>query len=248
MSLVLPTFGIAIPFWVRLALLLAAIILMVWPAISHIAARRRNGMFYILVILLGVTAVIVGTIGYFRSDSAIETSAAALQKKTEAAPPPSFRHIFDKDLPSSGGSIEQDLSVNDKKYNKEYVLPVRIIWEARARTKFLAVFVPRDTDGVRVCISLLNNLQKVFALFDNIDVLNRIPGDTSPSLIKDAIFSNIVYFYMENDMSLSEQADIERAFNEAGIKTQFFGHAYYILRRDDPMFREQTSLPAASGK
>jgi hypothetical protein len=246
MSLVTPTFGIAIPFWIRVALLLAALTLVVWPGISHIAARRKNGMLYILIILFGVMAVIVGTIGYFRSGSAIETAAAPA--KVEPTRHPTFRHIFDKDFPSSGGSIGQDLSVNDKKYNNKYVLPVRIIWEAKARTKFLAVFVPRDTDSVRVCISLLNNLQKVFAIFDNIEVSERIPGGTSSSLMKDAIFSNIVYFYMENDMSLSEQAEIERAYNEAGIKTQFFGYAYYILRRDDPMFREQTSLPAPSGK
>ena len=150
--------------------------------------------------------------------------------------PPSFRRVFDLDLQGSGGSISEDLPVSDTTHNQVVELPIRSIWNEETNTKYLAILLPERTDRKSLCFFVLTNLKNIQERLSNIYVTTSIPGDTAPTTSRSAAFSKIIYFYMESDMSLTDQASVEQAFKAAGIDIHFRGQAYYTLRWNDPKF------------
>ncbi len=203
--------------------------------------------------LYGMVTCAVGFIGfagaYFWPNTlrnAIEnstTQSAQEQEKTEHRPP-SFRHIFDKDLPSSGGSFALDIDAKRSDNGETVVIPIRFIYDAYAQTKFLAVFVKRDYPDKNTYVFIAANLANILDKSKIVQIGIRIPGNTSESLSDNYIFSNVIYFYAEEDMSLADQSYVESIFKKIGVRIQIRGQAYYTLHWNDAVFQETKSVSA----
>ena len=150
----------------------------------------------------------------------------------EAKPKPaSFRELFDNDFKHL--KITKEIPVGSLKGATDYTIPIHLMLDYTAGAKFLVVFLKRNTNGFASGMLVLNEMDYILETMDDISIQTRIPGDTSESLSKNYIFSNVVYFYMEYDLSLESQANLEKAFKERGMSTQFRGHAYHILHWHD---------------
>ena len=150
--------------------------------------------------------------------------------------PPSFRKIFDLDLKSSGGSVGFDLDGQRVDNGLAVKVPVRFIYDTYAQTKFLAVFVKREYPGRQIYDFVGSNLAAILKS-NVVHMTTMVPGNTAQSSSANYIFTNVIYFYAEDDMPLADQAAVERAFRKIGVKIQILGQAYYTLHWNDAAFQ-----------
>lgn len=154
-----------------------------------------------------------------------ETRPAALQP---VGPPPSFRQVFDKDFPNYGG-FGLNLPLKDTNTGADYSLPARLLLDFNAGTKFLAVFISRGERAFIYAISIADNIDGIINYFNTVQMDLRRPGDTTPMKSASLAFSRMVYLYMEEDLPLASQAQIERHFQQKSLTVSLRGHAYYAL-------------------
>lgn len=197
--------------------------------------RRMIGLYAMLVCGIGFIALAAT---FFWPNQGEQDAGVAEKAASFIADhaPPTFRQVFDADLSTSGGSFGTELVIVKPGGLKQYSIPVRVLWDDNAQTKFLAVFVPINTEGIAVYTWVLHDLKKILTILNTVVASSRTPGDTAEVSSSNFMFTNVIYFYMEDDLNLTEQSELEKAFLDRGIRVQFRGHAYYSLRAQDAAF------------
>ena len=212
------------------------------PLKGHI--RRMIGLYGMVICgvgFIGFAAAYLWPGGSESSPNAAASQTSEEEKRVFHWPPP-FRHIFDLDLSGSGGSIGFDIEGKRTDNGEEIVVPVRFIYDSDAQTKFLVVFVKREYTGRMIYDFVGANLNAIMQRSNVIHLTTTTPGDTASASSLNYIFTNVIFFYAEEDMSLADQAAVEGSFKKIGVKIQIRGHAYYTLHWNDAAFQETKSV------
>jgi hypothetical protein len=171
---------------------------------------------------------------------AVET--AETTKKANSKKLASLRELFENDWPNLPGYYADGaIEVHSRADNKT-VLSVNLSWRLNgdfvARSTFLALFFEQripPTDALNACIAIADS----YGWFINdvnahISMSGQSPDDTSPTYLKNMVFSRRIFIYYENpDFSLAQKGTIETVYKNRGLSGQFRDAAYAWLHRED---------------
>ena len=164
--------------------------------ISHQAIIQRA-----LLTLLFSSAIGLGLSWLAGWKPAIETVAT----KADSQRPISLRELFENDWPSlpgyyTDGAIQLHSGGADDKTVFSVNLSWRLNGDFAARSKFLAFFLEQTiaaTDALNACITIADAYQ---GFIDNvnarIDMSGQSPDDTSPTYLKDMVFSKRIFIWL----------------------------------------------------
>jgi hypothetical protein len=215
---------------------------------SH-AADANNRFQTWIALAAGVVGcmVVVGFISLRKAPASEATNTSQIADRANAPHRKllTLRQLFESDwpdLPSFYGTI----LFNGKPLNIGW----RLNGDFAARSKFFSLYidstVPLD-DARSACQFFASNFENLIDSVDaRVNVLGKTPDDTSPTRLKDMVFSKRVFIYYDNpEITSISKAAIEEELTRKGLAVEFFDHSYAWAHRNDIV--SQISIPLTPG-
>ncbi len=117
-----------------------------------------------------------------------------------------------------------------------------------ARSKFFDLYFEEATPPnyvVDACKAIANDYEKLIDIANHhVDISGRAPDDTSPTHMRDMVFSKRFFLYYDaQEFSIPQKNAIEEWFQAKGLSIQFRDQTYAFLHRDDHAFRKDQLVP-----
>jgi hypothetical protein len=157
-----------------------------------------------------------------------------------AKKPLTLRVLYNTDFDYKG--YWTGLNLDGKDGNKIKV-PWRVVQDHNARSMFLAFYIPafHDADKAIGLCKYIALHQKEILENEKPHMAEQIspnPGDSSPVLIKDLVFTGTIYLYIADQLSTVQEADIYRLFESkklsAVIRSEYYRLVHAQEDRVDP--------------
>jgi len=174
------------------------------------------------------------------TNSSIATQTIDVSAPEQSRPLLTLRELFENEWPQLP-SFYGTMSFNGQRLKIGW----RLNGDFVARSKFLLLYIdssiPIDIT-LRACDYFATNYGKLIDSVDTVvNVWGKAPDDTSPTRLKDMVFSKRVFVYYENsEISLIDKGAIEEVFSRQGLSIELRDHAYAWAHRNDDY------LPVAS--
>ncbi len=129
---------------------------------------------------------------------------------------------------------------------------VTVFWRLNgdffARSKFFDIYFEESTPSNQVvdaCKAIANSYQELIDRANrHVDISGRAPDDTSPTHMRDMVFSKRFFlYYGGQEFSLPQKNSIEEWYRARGLSIQFRDQTYAFLHRDDHAFRGEHLVP-----
>jgi hypothetical protein len=152
-----------------------------------------------------------------------------------AKKPLSLWVLYETDFDYKGYWTELPL---DGKDGTKITVPWRVVQDHNARSMFLAFYIPafHDADkAIGICKfialhqkEILENEKPHMA-----ELISPIPGDSSPVLIKDLVFTGTIYLYIADQLSTVQEADIYRLFESKKLSAVIRSEYYRLVHAQE---------------
>jgi hypothetical protein len=178
----------------------------------------------ILLLILVVTVA-----GFERLNARMaQAPAQGVSAKTETylPTPLSMRALFETDFGSGGNVATTELTSPDDGH--EIDLWFQVVNDVALGTKTLAIYVPDTEDAFVLCAAIAEGGYE--------DLLNSIGKKDDSSVAvpaSDLKPSNVLYIYVEKDLTPSQNAALSQMYADGGITVQFRGRDWQMRHSND---------------
>jgi hypothetical protein len=145
--------------------------------------------------------------------------------------PLTLREIFDSDFEGLARIFTmQSISIPGLLV---YCFPVTEYLDIYTNSYFISVYVSRSQDIVTISDIIVHGLENIVANLGQIEFEVTISGDTKKFSNSTMRFSGQIYLYIEQYLSLSEMANIEKLYEAAGMHVHILSSAYLVLHQNE---------------
>jgi hypothetical protein len=148
----------------------------------------------------------------------------------------SLRDLFYTDFPECLG-VESFFRFQKSDKIQSIDIPCRLLNNLEAKSKFMAVYIPamgEAADAISVCTIIAKDIdQMVAALSSKVAFETKSPGDSRSLKSESVVFTRVIYVYVEQLLSISNLAELEKAFDNQKLEVTFRGHDYHVLHWRD---------------
>jgi len=106
--------------------------------------------------------------------------------------------------------------------NFEEEIFFKVFMDFNSNTKYLSLYMPSNSSYLNICKSVLQNLDRLLAIGDSMEIRASLPGE-QPISSKNLIFSGRVFIYSENKASKSEIDELEQFAKYQKLYIQYRG-------------------------
>ncbi len=149
---------------------------------------------------------------------------------TELKPPLTMRQIFDSDFPGVGKIFTRIKIDNLFRTGQSEVVPVNFYYQAEGNSFFLSFFILSSPNALLVCKAIADRIDNIVSTIrQDTKIILKDAGSTGAIYTDTMQFTKQIYIYTEEDLSLSDLAELERLFKTNGMTVSFRGFAYRVI-------------------
>lgn len=139
-----------------------------------------------------------------------------------------LREYFDTDF-QKVLNVADKLTISKATYKID--IRIRVHQDFDSNTKYLSFYIPKSADSFQVLTDLINNLDKILAIGDGVEVQCGLPGEKQISS-KDLLFSGKIFVYSESEIENGQLENLQTEAKQKGLYIQFRGQQFATKRSE----------------
>jgi hypothetical protein len=223
------------PRWAAIIGVVAGLVLMGWQWITALPDAQALSFRVLLKDYTGLLWVGVGIGVLSLAGLWWVLSASPVAQIEYAKKPLSLRVLYDTDFDYKGYWTELPL---DGKDGTKITVPWRVVEDHNARSMFLVFYIPAFNDAdkaIGLCkfialhhADIVENEKPHMA-----ELISPNPGESSPVLIKDLVFTGTIYLYIADQLSTVQEADIYRLCESEKLSAVIHSEYYRLVHAQE---------------
>jgi len=117
--------------------------------------------------------------------------------------------------------------------------------ELAQRTKFLAFYIPRQEHTAEICQYLSNQYNFVLDKAPQLLIEQKVPGESSVTSTKEAVFSKRIFIYNETYLSEAQTVKLTEIYRNLGASVIFRGIDYLANKKLEATVKKLRLNPAS---
>jgi hypothetical protein len=181
-------------------------------------------------LLVGTTGLYLLIIGLLPAFKERNEASKPESNPTDSKSPLTMRQIFDSDFPGEGKIFTRIKIDNFFGTGQSETALVNFYYQAISNSFFLAFFIRNRPNAVLVCKAIADQIDNIVsAIRHDTKIILKDAGSTGSIDTDTMQFTKQIYIYTEEDLSLSDLADLERLFKANGMTVSFRGWSYRVI-------------------
>jgi hypothetical protein len=139
-----------------------------------------------------------------------------------------LREYFDTDFQKIL-NVAKTLTISNA--TEKFEILTRVHQDFDSNTKYLSFFIHETKDCLKVLASLINNLDKILAISEGVEIQSGLPGEKLVNS-KDLQFSGKIFVYSETDIPEDKLEVLQNELRQKNIYLQYRGPLFAIKRSE----------------
>lgn len=125
--------------------------------------------------------------------------------------------LFLTDFASSDTKYQTGFTLRNDQTGAETHIEWIAAWKLETGNELLLIYVPFTVETHGLCIAVADRYKDLLKEAHAPEVTQKSPGDSNTLSSKTLVFSNRIFVYHENNMSIAEIADLTKVYESRGV-------------------------------